>query len=98
NNSSEIELNNSSNEISNNSNSVNENLSVNNLILTDQIENVPKYLISFLVEDAIIIETKLSGKICVNTKLKSGSANDHISTYAHATERNRKTLSGSQTQ
>ncbi|OUM61442.1 hypothetical protein PIROE2DRAFT_67545, partial [Piromyces sp. E2] len=33
-----------------------------------------------------------------NTVRQVSSANDHISAYAHATERNRKTLSGSQTQ
>ncbi|OUM70180.1 hypothetical protein PIROE2DRAFT_1881 [Piromyces sp. E2] len=116
NNSSEIGLNNSSNEISNNSDSVNENLSVNNL---NQIENVPKYLISFLMEDAIIIEAKLimpvvsgqrwsvinrySTKVTKsanadNTVRQASSADDHISAYAHATERNQNSLSGSQTQ
>ncbi|OUM62855.1 hypothetical protein PIROE2DRAFT_10780 [Piromyces sp. E2] len=29
-----------------------------------------------------------------NTVRQASSANDHISAYAHATERNRKTLSG----
>ncbi|OUM67979.1 hypothetical protein PIROE2DRAFT_4394 [Piromyces sp. E2] len=33
-----------------------------------------------------------------NIVRQASSANDHISAYAHATERNRKTLSGSQTQ
>ncbi|OUM67281.1 hypothetical protein PIROE2DRAFT_5343, partial [Piromyces sp. E2] len=33
-----------------------------------------------------------------NTVRQASSANEHISAYAHATERNRKTLSGVQTQ
>ncbi|OUM63559.1 hypothetical protein PIROE2DRAFT_67382, partial [Piromyces sp. E2] len=33
-----------------------------------------------------------------NTVRQASSANDPISAYVHATERNRKTLSGSQTQ
>ena len=32
-----------------------------------------------------------------NTVRQASSANDHISAYAHATERNRNSLSGSQT-
>ncbi|OUM69602.1 hypothetical protein PIROE2DRAFT_2470, partial [Piromyces sp. E2] len=33
-----------------------------------------------------------------NTVRQASSANDHISAYAHATEKNRNSLSGSQTQ
>ncbi|OUM58884.1 hypothetical protein PIROE2DRAFT_15759 [Piromyces sp. E2] len=132
NNSSEIGLNNSSNEISNNSDSVNE-----NLILTDQIENVPKHFnfllgerrnnnrnqiewenlckyqlksgnlsdIPFLAKTAaffnkvmpIVSGQRWSSANADNTVRQANSANEHISAYAHATERNRKTLSGVQT-
>ncbi|OUM69137.1 family 26 glycoside hydrolase [Piromyces sp. E2] len=132
NNSSEIGLSNSYNDISNNSDSVNENLSVNNLSVNNLTVNRSSInrskrkcskVFNFLVVDAIIIETKLNGKILMpivsgqrwsvinrystkvtksvnadNTVRQASSAIDYICAYVHATERNRNSLSGSQTQ